>query len=103
MASSVLPLAKRIVTKGLSFRIPEERGVFPPRDVANAFFACGYDDLPEEEVLEWEPFELSEGEYRALLAWWQVTHPGARVDRLSVRGSDFSRWFTAAIPRRRAR
>jgi hypothetical protein len=95
MPLSALEQAKRITTEGLSFRIPEERGLFPPRDVANAFFACGYDDRPQEQVLEWAPFELSEDQYQTLLEWWQATHPGTRVDRLGVRGPDFSAWFSA--------
>jgi hypothetical protein len=99
MTSPALQQAKRIVTEGMSFRIATNAGTFPPRDVANLFFACGYDDLPAEEVLKWEPFELTEHEYQALLGWWQVTHPGARVDRLGMTGADFSRWFTAAARR----
>ena len=101
MAPPALRQAKRIATRGLSFRIPAEAGLFPPRDVANSFFACGYDDLPDEEVLEWEPLELSEDEYRALFEWWQVTHPEARVERLGSRGPGFSRWFSKAIRRAR--
>ena len=97
MASAELEQAKRIATDGLSFRIPAERGLFPPRDVANSFFACGYDDRAEEAVLEWEPFELSEDEYRAFWDWWQATHAAARVDRLGVPGSDFRAWFAAAV------
>jgi len=91
--------AKRIVTDGLSFRIPAERGLFPPRDVANAFFGCGYDDRPGEQILEWAPFCLSEEEYAALLAWWRSAHHGARVERLGVDGADFSRWFSRAVRR----
>ena len=52
-------------------------------------------------MLKWEPFELAEAEYRALLEWWQVGHPGTRVDRLGINGSDFSRWFAAAVRRAR--
>jgi hypothetical protein len=97
MAISSLEQAKRIASDGLTFRIPAERGLFPPRDVANAFFACGYDDLPGEDVLEWEPFDLSEEDYDALLAWWRSIHREARVERLGVDGADFSRWFTRAV------
>ena len=99
MAPSALQQAKRIATEGLSFKIPAAAGVFPPRDVANAFFACGYDDTGggEEDVMRWEPFELTEDEYWALLEWWQIEHPGASVDRLGLEGSDFSPWFTAAV------
>ena len=85
----------------MSFRISAERGLFPPRDVANSFFACGYDDLPDEEVLEWEPFELSEDEYRSLFEWWEATHPGSRIDRLGLRQAEFSLWFSAASQRPR--
>ena len=99
MAFTALQEAKRIATEGLSFTIPADSGLFPPRDVANAFFACGYDDLPREQVLEWEPFALTADEYRYLLEWWRAGHPGSRVARLGVRGADFSRWFTAAIRR----
>src|SRR5688572_297543 len=99
MDSPALQQARRIAAEGLSFRIPAEGTVFPPRDVANAFFACGYDDLPDEQVIEWEPFELTPEEYRALLEWWREKHPKARVERLGLRGSNFSRWFSAAIGR----
>jgi hypothetical protein len=89
--------AKRIAAGGLSFRIPAGQGLFPPRDVANAFFGCGYDDLPRDDVLEWEPFSLSAEDFDALLGWWRLTHPEARVDRLGVVGADFSRWFSQAV------
>jgi hypothetical protein len=89
--------AKRIASQGLSFQIPANAGCFPPRDVPNAFFACGYDDLPNRGILDWKPFRLSESEYQALLAWWQLSHPEARAARLRLRGSDFSRWFSHAI------
>jgi hypothetical protein len=99
MAPPSLQQAKRIATEGQSFRIPAAAGVFPPRDIANAFFACGYDDRrdDDEAVFEWEPFELTEEEYQALLEWWQVEHPGAHVDRLAVPDADFSPWFSAAV------
>ena len=99
MASTALRQAKLVATEGQSFGIPAGAGVFPPRDVANAFFACGYDDRwdDDEAVLEWEPFELTEGEYRALLEWWQIDHPGARADRLGLPAADFSPWFSAAV------
>lgn len=100
MAASPLDQAKLIACDGLTFQIAAESGVFPPRDVANAFFECGRDDLPGEGVLEWRPFTLSEGEYHSLLSWWRQTHPEARVDRLGVQGADFSRWFAAAVGRK---
>ena len=101
MTPSALQQAKRVATEGLSFAIPAAAGVFPPRDVANAFFACGYDDTGhgEEDVMCWEPFELTADEYRALVEWWQVEHPGACVDRLGLPGPDFSPWFSAACQR----
>jgi hypothetical protein len=102
---SQLERAMHIAATGLTFRIAESSKLFPPRDIANAFFACGYDDLPAEQVLEWEPFRLAEDEYRALLEWWLTKHPGALVNRLGVADPDFSRWFGAAVderpPRRR--
>jgi hypothetical protein len=97
MAPSPFEQAKRIASDGLSFRISAENDLFPPRDVANAFFGCGYDDLPGEDVLEWEPFHLSEEEYVALLAWWRSMRPEARVERLGVNAADFSRWFSFVV------
>ncbi len=97
MTDSPLMLARRIATEGLSFRIPRGRGLFLPRDIANAFFACGHDDLPNQDVLEWPPFTLSEEDYRSFFAWWKVSHPDARIDRLGVRGADFASWFRAAV------
>jgi len=81
----------------MSFKILVETGVFPPRGVANSFFACGYDDLPDENVLEWEPFQLSEDEYIQFFTWWRSRHKTARVDSLGLSNSDFSGWFTRAI------
>ena len=93
---SPLDQAKDIAARGLSFRICERRRVFPPRDIANAFFACGRDDLIGEELLEWKPFSLSEGEYVALFEWWRNTHPATRIDRLGATDSDFVSWFGRA-------
>src|SRR4051794_21482851 len=99
MASTALQQAKLVATEGQSFRIPAAAGVFPPRDVANAFFACGYDDRRDDDdaVLEWEPFELTEDEYRALRVWWQIDHPSAGVDRLGLPSADFSPRFAEAV------
>ena len=94
---SSLHQAQWIVTDGLSFRIPAGRGVFPPRDIANAFFACGRDDGPGEDLLRWEPFALSDDDYDALLSWWRVAHLNAAVDRLDVSDADYSLWFTRAV------
>ncbi len=97
-----LDQAKHIATVGLTFRIPAEWGLFPPRDVANAFFGCGYDDLPDGNVLEWKPFGLPADDYAALLTWWQSVHPAARVERLGLDdGAEFPRWFARACGRRR--
>ena len=97
MSARPLATAKRIATKGLSFRIARDSGTFPPPDVANAFFRCGYDDLPDATVLEWKPFHLADAEYDALFARWRSRHPEAAVRRLRVRGPDFSKWFTRAL------
>ena len=97
MQHSPVQTAKRVARAGLSFRIIAEHGVFPPRDVLNAFFACGYDDAPRGRVLKWKPFSLTASEYDDLLEWWRSSHPAARVDRMRVRGANFSRWFTRAI------
>ena len=101
MRAMPLDEAKRIATGGLSFQIVAESGLFPPRDVLNAFFNCGYDDensddVAEEGVLRWEPFALSPEEFDELCRWWREGHPEARTDGLSVRGADFSEWFTRA-------
>jgi hypothetical protein len=98
MAPSPIQQAKWIVTEGLSFTIAAAAGLFPPRDVANSFFACGCDDRRgnDESVLEWKPFQLAEDEYRMLVEWWQMEHPDARVERLGLPESDFSPWFSKA-------
>lgn len=96
-----LDQAKHIATVGITFRIPAERGLFPPRDVANAFFGCGYDDLPSEDVLEWEPFSLPEDDYAALFVWWQSVHPDASVQRLGLdEAANFPQWFDLALRQR---
>lgn len=104
MSTPALEQAKRVVERGTSFGIAARSGLFPPREVANAFFACGYDDLHEssggEEVLEWEPFALSASEYDALFVWRRASHPCTRIDALGVNDADFSRWFTTAIDHR---
>ena len=98
----LLDTAKNILSRGLSFDICAEAGLFPPHHVANAFFACGYDDLPGEDVLTWEPFQLSADEYAQLLIWWRSHHPFSRVSALGEAGSNFSAWFTSAIYARAA-
>jgi hypothetical protein len=98
MARSPLQEAKRVAGEGLSFRIAEAARVFPPRDVANAFFTCGHDDhrADADVTLCWRPFELSDDEYEAFLQWWREEHPDARIDRFGIRGPEFSKWFSAA-------
>ena len=100
--TSPFEAAKRVAARGLSFHIVRDAGVFPQRDVLNAFLRCGYDDLPCERVLRWEPFSLTPAAYDRLVKWWRSAHPGSRVHRLSVRRPEFSLWFTRAIDRKAA-
>jgi hypothetical protein len=92
--------SKRIASRGLSFGIVADSAAFPPRDILNAFFSCGYDDLPAERVLRWPPFTLSPAQYATFFRWWKSTHARARLSRLRVKHSDFQRWFTRAVDRR---
>ena len=80
----------------MSFRILAKSGVFPPRRVLNAFFACGYDDL-DDEVLNWQPFQLTEEEYDRFFEWWRTLYSNSHVEDLGVYSADFSTWFTRAV------
>lgn len=93
--------ARQIISTGLSFRIAADSGLFPPASVINAFFNCGYDDLPGDDVLKWEAFSLTKQEYDSILAWWRTTHPQTRVDGLGVDAADFSAWFSRAVQQAR--
>ena len=81
-------LAKRVAARGLSFHIVRDAGVFPPRDVLNAFLRCGYDDLPGERVQRWRPLSLTPAAYERLFKWWrsdrQPVHAGPGVGRPPV-------------------
>lgn len=93
---SELNEAKRVAEQGMSFDIVRRSGLFPPRDVLNAFFACGYDDREDGDVLRWSSFALAEADYEAFIAWWLETHAAARADRLDVEDAEFNQWFTRA-------
>jgi len=87
---ALLPLNCRLALPELQYIVDDCR----PK-----LLICGEEFSAVSEALHAEHKCILGAEYDALLAWWRETHPGARVDRLGVRGPDFSRWFCAAVDR----
>jgi len=97
MTAENLETAKQIATDGLSFDIVSKSSTFPPREILNAFFACGYDDGVDESTIHWQPCSLNTMDFNQFFLWWKQIHPDANIDDLGVTTPDFSRWFATAI------
>ncbi|TWU05743.1 hypothetical protein Pla52n_14580 [Stieleria varia] len=86
--------AVTIATKGLTFDIVRQSGLFPPIHLLNSFLRCGVDDAGSEIILQWEPFTLNASEYDEFYETCKTLMGNLAVDGL---GCDaYAGWFSAA-------
>ncbi len=79
---------------GMSFQICRDLGLWPPLVTFNGFLGCGVDDVAGDSTMTWQPFEVSDHEYREAV---RVVDPNAVFDSLAAENGDWKRWFEAAV------
>ncbi len=86
--------AVTIAKSGLSFKIVEKSGLFPPLDILNAFLNYGIDDAASEISINWEPFALTQCEYDEFVKQCRSFIGDFRIDSLGM--TDYASWFSTA-------
>lgn len=60
-------------------------GVFPPRALLNQFFGQGQDLCDQDARMKsWQPFSLSDDEYKTVKIWWFAQYPNSKEDALDA-------------------
>ena len=91
--------AIEIFEKGLTFDIVKQSGLFPPLDILNLFFQCGFDDIESGRLLRWEPFILNRLEYIKFHEACENQAGKLQIDALGFHR--YADWFSAAAIRNR--
>lgn len=98
-----LEQAKDIAWHSLSFRIIRRVRLFPPRCLLNDFLKSGVDNIVDDmdgnadcgKAMEWEPFELSEEEFKSFHSWCCLEF-GPSLDERQLGATSIAIWFDRA-------